>query len=229
MSRPSRRALEESLLCSRRLGPGAQPASMVWPLVPGSPGRWGFARPTESQEQAEDLARVSNTAREVARSRITPGHVGTRRCPLRSIRHRRTFGAREARRAPGPLCRLRLQGLVIPNYMRLSLIVVDVPHVTAGPKPNTRATRGKVASPKLSPSPLALRNHPRFKVVAGSSSLDSASGASSFAQNANWRLLSLPLVTRMLGLPLPGPPAERNGAGRKGRSREARPVVGTAR
>jgi hypothetical protein len=44
------------------------------------------------------------------------------------------------------------------------------------------------------------RNRGRFEAVDGSLSLDLASGASAFAQNANWRPLSVPLVTRMLTL-----------------------------
>jgi hypothetical protein len=55
---------------------------------------------------------------------------------------------------------------------------------------------------KISPLRLALRNHPRFEVVAGSSSLKLASCPSSFAHSAKCWPVSLPLVSRMLGLGL---------------------------
>ena len=49
---------------------------------------------------------------------------------------------------------------------------------------------------------LAIRNRPRFEGVARSGPLDSASFFSLFTQSAKCRSLSLPLMTRVLGLPL---------------------------
>ena len=58
----------------------------------------------------------------------------------------------------------------------------------------------------ISLSELAIRNLPRFEGVTHSGPLDSASFSSPFAQNAKCQRLSLPLVTRVLGLgPVAGP------------------------